>query len=146
MDEVLRAIAVYGFLLVVFRITGQRSVAQTTAFDLILLLILSEALQNALVDDDSSVTAAMTVVLTLVVLNIALSELKQHSHRAEKLLEGVPIVIVEDGKPLLQRMERARIDIGDVLAAARMTQGIDQMDQIRLAVLERSGSISVMPR
>jgi uncharacterized membrane protein YcaP (DUF421 family) len=146
MDLVLRAIGIYVFLMVIFRITGKRSLAETTPFDLVLLLIFSEALQSALVDDDHSVTAAMTVILTLVVVNIVFSEIREHWHQGEKLLEGVPIVIVEDGKPLLDRMKHARVDEGDILSAARETQGLEQMDEIRLAVLERSGRISIVPR
>ena len=146
MDDVLRAIVIYAFLMVIVRITGKRSLAETTPFDLILLLIFSEALQNALVDDDKSMTTAFTVILTLVAVNIALSEVREHWPRAERVLEGVPIVILEDGKPLIDRMERTRVDIGDILAAARETQGIETLDQIRLAVLERSGRISIIPR
>src|SRR5688572_9322360 len=128
MDLVLRAVGIYVFLMVVFRITGKRSLAETTPFDLILLLIFSEALQSALVDDDNSITAAVTVILTLVVVNIIFSEIKEHWSRGEKVLDGVPIVIVEDGKPLIDRMQLSRVDIGDVLAAARETQGLEQMD------------------
>ena len=146
MEEVLRAIGIYVALLVIFRITGKRTLAETTPFDLVLLLIFSEALQSALIDDDNSVTAALTVILTLVVVNIAMSELRERSSRAERLLEGVPIVVMEDGKPLLDRMERARIDVGDILAAARQSHGIDQLEDVRLAVLERSGAISIVPK
>ena len=146
MEEVLRAIGIYGALLVIFRITGKRTLAETTPFDLVLLLIFSEALQSALIDDDNSVTAALTVILTLVVVNIAMSELRERSSRAERLLEGVPIVVMEDGKQLLDRMESARIDVGDILAAARQSHGIDQLEDVRLAVLERSGAISIVPK
>jgi uncharacterized membrane protein YcaP (DUF421 family) len=146
MDDVLRAIAIYGFLMLIFRITGKRSLAETTPFDLILLLIFSEALQGALIGDDDSITTALTVILTLTVVNIVMSELREHSNRAERVLEGVPIVIFEDGKPLLDRMAKARVDLGDVLAAARETQGIDTLEEVRLAVLERSGRISIMPK
>ena len=146
MEDVLRAIAIYGFLMVIFRITGKRSLAETTPFDLVLLLIFSEALQGALIGDDNSITTALTVIMTLVVVNIAMSEIREHSSPAERILEGVPIVILEDGKPLLDRMRKARVDLGDVLAAARESQGIDRLDEIRLAVLERSGRISIMPK
>ncbi len=146
MDEVLRAVGIYATLLVIFRITGKRTLAETTPFDLVLLLIFSEALQNALIDDDNSVTAAITVILTLVVVNIAMSELREHSSRAERVLEGVPIVIMEDGKLLVDRMEHTRVDVGDILAAARQTQGIEHLEDVRLAVLERSGAISIVPK
>ncbi len=146
MDEVIRGVAVYVVMMLIFRFSGKRSLSEITPFDFVLLLVFSEALQSALVDDDSSLTAAVVVILTLVVLNIGMSLFKQVSPRMELLLEGVPIVVVEDGQVMHDRMRRARIDEGDILAAARQTQGIDRMDQIRSAVLERSGGISIMPK
>ncbi|MDQ2683287.1 MAG: DUF421 domain-containing protein [Chloroflexota bacterium] len=146
MDEVLRAIGIYLILMVIFRLMGKRSLAETTPFDLVLLLIFSEALQSALVDEDDSVTAAITVILTLLVVNLGFTLLRQKSTQAERLIEGVPIVILENGVPSEDRMRRARVDEGDILAAARETQGIDQIADIRLAVLERSGTISIMPK
>src|SRR3712207_5899099 len=124
MDEVIRGVAVYAVLLLIFRLSGKRSLAETTPFDFVLLLIFSEALQSALVDNDNSLTAAFVVILTLVVLNIGMSLLKQRWHGIERVLEGAPVVVVEDGRLLRDRMRRARIDEGDVLAAARQTQGI----------------------
>src|SRR3954464_8830621 len=115
MDEVMRAAVVYTVLLVIFRLAGKRSLAETTTFDFVLLLIFSEALQSALVDDDSSLTAAIIVILTLVLLNIGMSLLKQRWEVVEVLLEGAPVVIVEDGKLLHRRMRRARVDEGDIL-------------------------------
>jgi uncharacterized membrane protein YcaP (DUF421 family) len=146
MDEVLRAVAIYAMLMVIFRLAGKRSMAEVTPFDFVLLLIFSEALQSALVDEDSSMTVAMIVIITLVTLNIVMSLIKQRSFQVERLLEGVPIVVVEDGKMLKDRMDKARIDEGDILEAARLSQGIDSLDQIRSAVLERSGGISIMPK
>lgn len=146
MDEVLRAAFVYIALLIIFRLTGKRSLAQTTPFDLVLLLIFSEALQTALVDDDNSVTGAFVVITTLVVLDIGMSLVKQRWLGAEKLLEGLPLVVMDDGELLQDRMKKARIDAGDILAAARQSQGIDSLDQIRMAVLERSGGISIIPK
>jgi uncharacterized membrane protein YcaP (DUF421 family) len=145
MDQVLRAAFIYVALLIIFRLTGKRSLAETTPFDLVLLLIFSEVLQTALVDDDNSVTAAMVVILTLVVIDIGMSLVKQRFFKAEKLLEGVPLVVMDEGKLLLDRMNRVRIDEGDILAAARQTQGIESLDQVKLAVLERSGGISIIP-
>ena len=146
MDEVIRGVAVYAVLMLIFRLSGKRSMAETTPFDFVLLLIFSEALQSALVDEDDSLTAAFVVILTLVVLNIGMSLLKQRFHRVERILEGGPIIVVDDGRLLRDRMRRARIDEGDILAAARQTQGIEAIDQIKRAVLERSGGISIIPK
>jgi uncharacterized membrane protein YcaP (DUF421 family) len=145
MDDVIRAVVVYALLLLIFRLSGKRSMAETTPFDFVLLLIFSEALQSALVDGDNSLTVAFVVILTLVVLNIGMSLLKQRFPDFERLLEGGPVVIVEDGCLLRERMRRARVDEGDILAAARQSQGIEDLNQIKRAVLERSGGISIIP-
>jgi uncharacterized membrane protein YcaP (DUF421 family) len=146
MDTVLRSTAVYAILLVIFRLAGKRSAAQTTPFDLVLLLIISEAAQQGLVGDDRSLTTAVVIIVTLMGLDIALSLVKQRSAAVDRLIDGVPLVIVEHGRPLLERMQRERIDESDVLAAARQHQGLERMDQIKYAVLERSGGISIVPK
>ncbi|MDP9372336.1 MAG: DUF421 domain-containing protein [Chloroflexota bacterium] len=146
MDSVLRSAAIYVFLLVIFRIAGRRTLSEMTSFDFVLLLIVSEATQQGLLGNDFSLTNAFLVILTLIGLDVTLSLWKQRSPRVEKLLDGVPMVIVEDGRPLKDRMDKARIDEEDILTAARELQGLARMDQIQYAVLERSGGISVIPK
>jgi uncharacterized membrane protein YcaP (DUF421 family) len=145
MDTVLRGIAVYIFLLLIFRIAGKHSLDQITTFDFILLLIISEATQQALLGKDHSVTRALLVIVTLVGLDIGLSLWKQRSPKIASLLEGKPIVIVEHGKPLQERMDKELVDVTDVLASARERQGLERLEQIKYAVLERSGGISIIP-
>lgn len=145
METILRGAAVYFTILIVFRIAGKRSLAQITTFDFVVLLIISETTQAALVGEDFSVTTAITLIITFMALDIGLSLLKQRSKRFEKLIDSVPLVIVENGKPLKDRMEKARVDEDDVLTAARELQGLERMEQIKYAVLERSGGISVIP-
>jgi uncharacterized membrane protein YcaP (DUF421 family) len=145
MDSVFRAAAVYLILLVILRIAGKRTLAQITVFDFILVLIISEATQQALLGDDFSVTGAAVVIATLVLLDIALSELKQRSHRLDQIIDDIPVVIVDNGKLLLDRMNRARIDEQDILVAARDLHGLERLDQIKYAVLERSGGITIVP-
>ncbi len=146
MDSVLRAIAIYAILLIIFRISGKRSLAQITTFDFVLLLVIGEATQQALLGDDFSLTNAFIVIITLLGLDIALSLLKQRSPKIELWLDDTPLIIVEDGRPLKERMAKARIDESDVLTAARELQGLERMDQIKYAVLERSGGVSVVPK
>lgn len=146
MDSVLRAAAIYIGLLLIMRLSGKRSLAQITTFDFVLLLIIGEATQNALLGQDFSTTNALLVIVTLVSLDIGLSLLKRHSKTIDKLLEDVPLVIVDDGVALKERMAKARVDEADVLSAARHLQGIERLDQIRYAVLERSGGISIIPK
>ncbi|MBC8119521.1 MAG: DUF421 domain-containing protein [Burkholderiaceae bacterium] len=146
MDSVIRAAAIYLGLMVILRFAGKRSLAQITPFDFVLLLIISEATQQAMLGRDISITNALIVVITLVMLDIGLSLLKRRSKTVDRLLEDVPLVIVEDGVALKDRMAKARVDEQDVLTAARHLQGIERLDQIRYAVLERSGGISIIPK
>ena len=146
MDSVLRAAAVYIALMIIMRLAGKRSLAQITTFDFVLLLIIGEATQNALLGQDFSVTNALIVIITLVTLDIGLSVLKHHSKAVDKVLDDVPLVIVEDGVALKDRMDKVRVDEDDVLTAARHLHGLVRLDQIRYAVLERSGGISIVPK
>jgi uncharacterized membrane protein YcaP (DUF421 family) len=146
MDAVVRAVVIYFFLLVIFRLAGERTLANMTTFDFVLLLIIAEATQQGLIGDDFSITKTFLVITTLVGIDIGLSLLKDRLPLLEKWIDGVPLIIVEDGKPLTARMKRARIDESDVLVAARERQGLQRMDQIMYAVLERTGEISIIPK
>jgi len=146
MDTIVRAAVVYLILLILFRISGKRSLAQITTFDFVLLLIISEAIQQALIASDNSMTNAVLLVLTLVALDIGMSFLKERSGVFEKLVDDVPLILVEDGKPIQERMRKERVDENDIMASARMSQGLERMDQIKYAVLERSGGISIIPK
>jgi uncharacterized membrane protein YcaP (DUF421 family) len=146
MDAVLRAVVVYLFLLIVIRIAGKRSVSQLTTFDLVVILILSEATQQALLGDDFSVLNAFLVIMTLVGLQILFDSVGQRWKRFGRVIDGSPVVVLEDGRPLSDRLKRARVDEADILEQARRSQGIESLDQIKYAVLERGGGISVIPK
>ena len=146
MDSVVRAAAVYLVLLLLFRIVGKRSLAETGVFDFVLLLIIAEATQQAMIDDDNSMTNAFLIIVTLLTLNVGFSLLKQRSRLVDRLIDDVPVLIVVDGNPLKDRMNQARVDERDILQAARETQGLARLDQIKYAVLERDGAISVVPK
>jgi uncharacterized membrane protein YcaP (DUF421 family) len=145
MDAILRALTVYVLLALVFRIAGKRTLAQITTFDFVLVLVLGEATQQALLGDDPSLTNATLVIVTLVTLDIAFSWLKVHYPRVECWVDGVPIVLVDRGQLLRERMREARIDEDDVLTAAREAHGLEHLDEIKFAVLERGGRISIVP-
>ena len=145
MEPVLRAAAIYGILLVLFRIIGKRSLSQITTFDFILLLIISEAIQNGMVGSGYSVTSALVLVLTLMLIDFGLGLVKRRFPRLELWLDGAPIVLVEHGRPLRERLARSGIDLDDVLTAARRSQGLEHVDQIKYAVLERNGDLSIIP-
>jgi uncharacterized membrane protein YcaP (DUF421 family) len=146
MDAIIRSLAIYIILLVVFRIAGKRSLSQITTFDFVLLLVIGEATQQALLGDDFSVTNGFLVIVSLIGIDIAMSLVKQRSKTIEKWLDSTPLVILEDGKPLKDRMDKARVDEADILSKARELQGLERLDQIKYAVLERSGGITVIPK
>lgn len=146
MNPVLRGIAVYLFVYVIFRILGKRSLAEITAFDFVLLLIISETTTNALVGEDFSLTVCFIMVCTLVGVDYLFSLLKTKSIWFQVASEGAPLVLVDDGKPLLKRMRQSKVDEEDVMEAARLTQGLRHMTEIKYAVLERDGSISIIPK
>jgi uncharacterized membrane protein YcaP (DUF421 family) len=146
MDAVLRGLSIYVFLLLIFRISGKRSLGQVTSFDFVLLLIITETTQQALLGDDYSVTNAFVLIVALVGLDIGLSLLKQRSPKLDRLLEGMPLVIVENGRPMKAYMDKARVDEEDSLSAARQLQGLERMEQMKYEVLERNGDITIVPK
>jgi uncharacterized membrane protein YcaP (DUF421 family) len=146
MELMVRGIAVYLFLLLIFRISGKRSLRNATTFDLVLLLIIAETTQQALVRDDASVTGAFLLIVVLVGADILLSLLKRWLPRADRLLEGQPLVIVRHGALLKRRMHIERVDEDDILSAARETRGLERLEEIDRAVLEKNGAISIIPR
>ncbi|WP_119155071.1 DUF421 domain-containing protein [Caldimonas tepidiphila] len=145
MDVFLRTFVVYLFLLVILRLAGKRTLSEMSTFDFILLLIISEATQNALVDDDRSLSNGLAVILSLVALDRMLGFLKWKYSALEKVAEGTPLVLVDHGKVLQEAVDRSRVTRDDILQAARQNGGIARMDQIKYAVLEASGGISIIP-
>ena len=145
MDSVLRAAAIYMVVLIVFRIAGRRTLSELTTFDFVLLLIIGEATQQALLGDDFSVTNAILVIVSLVSFDIALSMIKGRSQWFAKFVDGEPMIILEYGQVLEQRVKKSRIDENDILEAARHSQGLERLDQIKFAILEKDGKISIIP-
>jgi len=145
MDAVLRALFIYVFLLLLIRITGRRTLSQMSSFDFVLLLIIGESTQQALLGQDYSITNTAIVITALLALDRVFSLLKRHSPTFGKWTDGIPMVLVQDGQPLRDRMDKARISEEDILQSARRLQGLEKMDQIRLAVLESTGSITIIP-
>lgn len=146
MDSVIRGLVVYFFLLIIFRISGKRTLAQTTNFELVLLLIISETTQQAMVDNDHSITTAFLLIITLTGTSIILSFVKEKFPAIEKWMDGLPLVIIENGKIHHDRLQKNRIDEEDILSAARKLHGLERIDQIKHAVVETSGEISIIPK
>lgn len=146
MESVLRAVAVYAFLLAVFRIVGKHSLAQITTFDFVLILVIGESTQQALLGNDTSMINSWVVIATLVGMEQALTIIKRRWPGLDDALESLPVVIVEHGRPLERRMRKEQVSLSDVLASARTHHGIGRLDQIEYAVLERGGGISIIPK
>lgn len=146
MDAVLRGLGVYVVIWLVLRLTGRRTMSEVTTFDFILLLIIGEATQQALLGEDFTVTNAAIVILTIVMLDDVLTMLRSGFPAFERIMDGIPVLVMKDGKPLTDRLKRERIDQDDILHSAREVHGIERMDEVESAVLEPSGGISVIPR
>ncbi|HJR38134.1 MAG TPA: YetF domain-containing protein [Nocardioidaceae bacterium] len=146
MDAVLRALAMWVVLMLLFRLTGKRSLSQATTFDFILLLVVGEATQQALLGEDFSMTMAAIVITTLIVLDRLADYLGYRFPRLDKLMESVAVILVDDGKVLKDRMAKAHINEEEILTSARQAHGLESMDQVKYAVLEKSGGITIVPR
>lgn len=141
-----RVVAIYGFLLAVFRLAGKRTLAQLTSFDLVLVLVMGDATQQALIGDDFTIGTAIVAVGSLVLLDVGLGFVKTRWATVDRLVDGLPVVLVARGTPLSDRMAREGIDLGDILSAGREQHGLRRLDEIDFAVLERSGGLSIIPR
>jgi uncharacterized membrane protein YcaP (DUF421 family) len=145
MDLVVRATVVFFVVLVLTRAIGRRELSQLAPFDLILLIILGDALQQGLTQDDYSVTGAILVVGTIAVLQVFMSWLGFRFPLLRPVLEGEPVIIVEDGKPVERNLKRERLTLDEVMESARLHQ-IGSLAEIRWAVVERNGEISFLKK
>ena len=146
MEPVLRAVGCYLLLLVVVRLSGKRGLAQITIFDLVLLLLISQAVGNALIGNDSSLTTAAIIAITLVVVNRVNDWVAHRWADANHVLEDAPLVLIEDGHIHEDRLTKMQIRLDDILETGRLDEGVERLDQIKHAVLERSGAISIVAR
>jgi uncharacterized membrane protein YcaP (DUF421 family) len=146
MNSILRGVVTYVFVWLIFRIAGKRTLAQITTFDAVLLLIISETTQAALVDTDSSMTNSMLLILTMVGIDIVLSCLKRRSRTAEHIIDGTPLVLLDHQGLREHAMIKERVDEEDILNAARKWRGLHNMDEIEYAVLEQTGDIAIIPK
>lgn len=145
MTAVLNTFCIYVALLIVFRIAGRRSLGNITNFDMVVLLLVSEAVQQALVRDDYSITNALLVCVTLVTIDVGLSLLRLKFRRLDAFIQGVPTILIEEGECRLEAMRRARVDLADIMESARLKHGLERLDEIRFAILESNGEISIIP-
>jgi uncharacterized membrane protein YcaP (DUF421 family) len=146
MDSVLRAVGVYLILLVLLRISGKRTLSQVTTFDFVLILIIAETTQQALLGEDYSLTNMTIIASTLVLLSLLLAYVDFYLPQVSKWVDGAPLIVVRDGEILKDRVRKELVTEEDILESARQKHGIERMDQIKYAVLEKSGDISIIPK
>ena len=144
-EFIVRAVVTYAFLLVLLRLTGKRQVGQLAPFDLVLLLVLSNAVQNAMNGGDNSITGGAILATTLVGLNWCVGWLVYRSKRFEALIEGRPVILVHDGRIDHKAMRQAQMTIHELESSLR-NQGCVGPEDVRFAVLENNGQITVVKR
>jgi uncharacterized membrane protein YcaP (DUF421 family) len=145
MDIVLRGIVLFVFVSFIMRIVGRRELSSMGAIDLVLLIVLGDSIQQGLTQDDYSVTGAMIAVSIIAVMQVSLSYVGFRFRRLRPVLEGEPIVIVQDGRVIEKNLHRDRITVDEVLEEARQQQ-IASLDDVAWAVLEPNGQISFLPK
>jgi uncharacterized membrane protein YcaP (DUF421 family) len=145
MDIVLRGCVIFFFLYVLMRVIGRRELSSLEPFDLILLVVLGDAVQQGLTQDDYSLTGAFLAIGTIAMLQLAVSFTNFRFPKLRSMIDGEPIVVVQDGKPIEKNLRRERVTPDD-LAAAMRRQGIGTIDDVQWAVMETSGVISFIKK
>lgn len=143
-EVVLRVAIVYLFLVVVLRLSGKREVGQMSILELIVVLLISDAVQNSMVGENTTVWAGPVAVLTLLGLDYGLNYLMRRSRGARKAIEGEPRLLIRDGRILRKALREEKLGIEEVEAAVR-AHGLPAVGDVRAAILETDGSISVIP-
>jgi uncharacterized membrane protein YcaP (DUF421 family) len=144
-EKILRSVVIYLFILLAFRFTGKRQVGQLTPFDLVLLLIISNVVQNAVIGNDNSLGGGMIGAATILALNYLVVEISYRFKSLRHLMAGEPTLLVHNGRVFKERMEKERITMQDLDAALRKS-GVASVEKVRYAVLEENGQISVIPK
>jgi uncharacterized membrane protein YcaP (DUF421 family) len=145
MDIALRTIVVFSLVMLITRVIGRRELGSLAPFDLILLVVVGDLVQQGVTQSDESVTGALIVISTIAILTVAVSWISFRSRRARLLTEGEPIVLVQDGRPIERNMRRERITLEDIEEEARQSQ-ITSVAELRWAILEDGGRISCISR
>jgi uncharacterized membrane protein YcaP (DUF421 family) len=145
MDIAIRAVVLYAFIVFVMRVMGRRELSSLTPFDLILLVIAGDALQQGLTQDDYSVTGAVIAVGTIATMQVLTSYVSFRSVKARRVLEGDPLVLVERGRLIDKNLKRERMTPDEVEAEMRLQQ-IGRLEDVEWGILERNGSISFIEK
>jgi uncharacterized membrane protein YcaP (DUF421 family) len=145
MDLVFRTVAIFVFILFVTRVTGRRELNSLEPYDIIVLVVLGDLVQQGVTQSDNSVTGAVIVISTIMVLSVIAGWLGFRFRPARRVLQGEPLIVVDDGQPVTRNLRRERITIQEVETEARIQQ-IGSLDEIRWAVLETDGQLSFIKK
>ena len=145
LEKIVRAAAVYVFLLVAFRLTGKRQLGQMSSFDLVVLLMISNVVQNAMIGNDNSVTGGFVGAATVLILNYGVARLVVSRKSFERLIEGAPTLLIHNGKVMERNLRRELLTRDELMAALRR-QGILSMEEVHVALLEETGAITAVKR
>jgi uncharacterized membrane protein YcaP (DUF421 family) len=145
MDIVLRGVFIFVFLYVLMRMIGRRELSSLEPFDLILIIVLGDLVQQGLTQDDYSLTGAFLAIGTIAILQLTVSYANFRFPKLRPVLDGEPIVVVQDGTPIEKNLKRERVTIEDLAAAARQ-QNIAKIEDVQWAVMETSGAISFIKK
>ena len=145
MDLVFRTTYVFFLILLLTRVVGRRELSSMEPFDLILLVVIGDLVQQGVTQSDYSLTGATTVIVTLSLLTVATAYATFRIRRLRPLVEGEPIVLVVDGEPIERNLRRERMTLEELAATARLKE-IGSLDEIRFAVLETNGEVSFIKR
>jgi uncharacterized membrane protein YcaP (DUF421 family) len=145
MDIALRAVFLYAFVILLLRVMGRRELSSLTAVDLVLLIVLGDAIQQGLTQDDYSVTGAVIAVSTIAAVQVGTSYLSFRSRKVRRIVEGEPIVIIEDGKLIERNLKRERLTEDDVTEEMRGQQ-IASVEDVQWGILESNGTMSFIPK
>ena len=145
MDIVLRAAAAFVFIFLLLRVTGRRELSTLEPFDLILLVVIGDLVQQGVTQSDMSFTGLVLAVGTFTILAVSTSWLSYRFKAMRKVLEAAPLVVVEHGKPIEHNMRAERLTLEEIAEAARMQQ-VASLDDVEWAIIEPTGQISIIPR
>ena len=141
MDIVLRACVAYAFIIFLLRIIGRRELSTLAPSDLVLLVVMGDLVQNGVTQSDQSVTGVFLAVSTFALLTVAFSVVTYKSRRVRTIIEGTPLILVQDGEPVEKNLRSERLNIDDVAEEAR-GQGIEHLNEVKWCVLEANGTMS----
>jgi len=145
MDLVFRTVAIFAFILFVTRVTGRRELHSLEPYDIIVLVVVGDLVQQGVTQSDNSVTGAVIVISTIVLLSVFSGWLSYRFKPAGRLLDGEPLIVIDNGEPVTRNLRRERITVAEVETEARLQQ-FESLDEIRWGVLETDGKMSFIPK